>query len=66
MYHKTRDEEVKFMKQLWQGKAEICPVCRQAELVHFHKKRKKSNNDWKCPACGEVYRLIKLLYDLPD
>lgn len=66
MYYKTRKEELSFMKKLWAGEPTLCPVCKKAELVLLHKKAKKSNNDWKCPECDEVYRTINMLYDLPN
>lgn len=43
-----------------------CPKCGGAELTHLHKKAKKSDCDWVCPACGEIYRTIGMLKDLPD
>ncbi len=66
MYTKSREDEVNFMKRLWREEPTVCPKCGQAELVHLHKKAKKSSNDWKCPVCGEIYRTINMLYDLPD
>ena len=66
MYHNTRDEELAFMKRLWRGVPTTCPKCGRAELVLLHKKAKKSNNDWKCPDCGEIYRTINMMYDLPN
>lgn len=66
MYYKTRKEELSFMKKLWAGEPAVCPVCKKSELVLLHKKAKKSNNDWKCPECDEVYRTINMLYDLPN
>lgn len=66
MYYKTREEELKFMKRLWAEQPTQCPKCQRAELVFLHKKAKKSSNDWKCPACGEIYRTINMMYDLPD
>ena len=66
MYYKTRDEELAFMKRLWRGEPSMCPKCQTSELILLHKKAKKSNNDWKCPACGEIYRTIKMMYELPD
>jgi len=66
MYHKTREEEVRFLKRLWSGEPTACPKCGGAELTHLHKKAKKSNNDWKCPACGEIYRTIGMLMELPE
>lgn len=66
MYHKTRQEELVFLKRLWSELPTPCPKCGGAELVHLHKKAKKSSNDWKCPACGEIYRTINLMMDLPN
>lgn len=66
MYMKTRNEEVAFMKRLWQGAETDCPKCGKATLVLLHKKAKKSNNDWVCPACGEIFRTINMLYELPN
>ena len=66
MYFNTREEELAFLKKLWQEEPVICPKCSGAPLEHLHKKAKKSNNDWKCPACGEIYRTINLFMDLPD
>ncbi len=66
MYHKTRDEEVRFLKRLWSEEETLCPKCGAAALTHLHKKAKKSNNDWKCPACGEIYRTIGMLMELPE
>lgn len=64
MYTKSREEEVKLLKKLWTGEAVLCPKCHQGELTHMHKKAKKSNTRWKCPACGETYRTIRILDDL--
>ena len=66
MYHKTREEELTFLKRLWQEMPTACPKCGRAELVLLHKKAKKSNCDWKCPNCGEIYRTINLFMDLPN
>lgn len=66
MYTNSRENEVRLLKQLWAGLPTMCPKCRQAELVHLHKKAKKSNIDWKYPACGEIYRTINMLTELPD
>ena len=66
MYTDSRENEVRLLKQLWAGLPTICPKCRQAELMHLHKKAKKSHIDWKCPACGEIYRTINMLSELPD
>ena len=66
MYTNNRDEEVKLLKKLWTSQPTICPKCGKAELTHLHKKAKKSDCDWKCPACGEIYRTINMLKNLPD
>lgn len=66
MYTETRDTEVALLKRLWQGLETTCPKCGKAILVHLHKKAKKSNNDWQCKACGEIYRTINMLMDLPE
>lgn len=66
MYHKTREEEVIFLKKLWTGQTVICPKCGKAELILLHKKAKKSDCDWKCPECGEIYRTIRMLKELPE
>jgi tRNA(Ile2) C34 agmatinyltransferase TiaS len=66
MYTSNRIEEVELIKKLWTSQPTTCPKCGGAELVHLHKKAKKSNCDWKCPACGEIYRTINILKGLPD
>lgn len=66
MYTNSRDEEVKLLKKLWNAQPTLCPKCGRAELEHLHKKAKKSDCDWKCPACGEIYRTINILKDLPE
>ena len=66
MYTQNRNTEVAFMKRLWQGEEVLCPRCGLASLTRLHRKAKKSNNDWVCPSCGEIYRTISMLYDLPE
>ena len=66
MYFKTRGEEVSFLKKLWTNQKVPCPKCGHEFLEHLHKKAKKSNNDWQCPACGEIYRTIRMLLQLPE
>ncbi|MGM9619552.1 MAG: hypothetical protein ACI3W8_06970 [Oscillospiraceae bacterium] len=66
MYTNSREEEVKLLKRLWSSQAALCPKCGQAELTQLHRKAKKSDCDWRCPACGEVYRTIRMLKELPD
>ena len=65
MYTNNRDEEVKLLKRLWTSQPTLCPRCGGAELEHLHKKAKKSDCDWKYPACGEIYRTIHMLKTLP-
>ena len=66
MYHQTREEEVAFLKRLWLKQPTVCPKCGEATLEYLHRKAKKSDCDWKCPACGEIYRTIRMLKDLPE
>lgn len=67
MYFNNREEEeVAFLKKLWLKEPVICPKCGGATLEHLHKKAKKSDCDWKCSACGEIYRTIGMLRNLPD
>ena len=66
MYMNTREEEVVFLKRLWLKEPTVCPKCGQAILVHHHKKAKKSDCDWKCPDCCEIYRTIGMLKELTD
>ena len=66
MYTESREEELKLLKMLWSAQAVICPKCGKSELEHLHKKAKKSDCDWKCPACGEIFRTINMFMDLPD
>ena len=42
-----------------------CPKCGNAQLELLHKKAKKSDFDWRCPACGEIYLTIRMLNELP-
>lgn len=66
MYTENRETEVAFLKRLWSEEATICPKCKQGTLTYLHKKAKKSNNDWKCPLCGEIYRTINMMMELPN
>lgn len=66
MYFKTREEEVSFLKKLWAKEKVPCPVCGHEFLEHLHKKAKKSDTEWKCPACGEIFRTINMLMELPE
>ena len=65
MYTKSREEEVKLLKRLWTAQPTMCPKCGNAELEHLHKNAKKSNCEWKCPVCGEIYRTINAYSRVP-
>ena len=54
------------MKKLWRGEKVVCPKCGKGTLTHLHRKAKKSDCDWKCPFCGEIYRTITMLKQLPN
>ena len=66
MYTENREEEVRLLKNLWTSQPTTCPKCGHGVLEHLHKKAKKSDCDWKCPECGEIYRTIHMLRELPD
>lgn len=66
MYTDNRDEEVKLFKRLWTSQPAVCPKCHAAELTTLHKKAKKSSCDRKCPSCGEIYRTVNMLKNLPN
>lgn len=66
MYTDSRENEVALLKKLWCEQSACCPKCGKAQLVPLHKKAKKSNCDWQCPACGEIYRTITMLKQLPE
>lgn len=66
MYTDSRENEVALLKKLWCGEKIVCPKCGSGTLTTLHKKAKKNNTDWICPACGEIFRTINMLYDLPD
>lgn len=66
MYTDSRDTEVAMLKKLWRGEKVACPKCGKATLTHLHKKAKKSNCDWKCHSCGEIYRTITMLKQLQN
>ena len=66
MYTDSREEELQFLKKLWAAQPAQCPKCGQTPLEHLHKGARKSDCDWKCPACGEIYRTIRMFMELPD
>ena len=66
MYFSTREDEVTFLKKLWQEQSVLCPKCHIGTLTHLHPKAKKRNTDWKCPQCGEIFRTVRLLKELPN
>ncbi len=57
---KDREEVIIFLKKLWSEQPAQCPKCGST-LEILHKKAKKSNCDWKCPQCNEIYRTINIL-----
>ncbi len=64
MYMNSSDAEIRLLKKLWTSQPVTCPKCGGAQLEHLHKKAKKSDCDRKCPACGEIYRTIRMLKEL--
>ena len=66
MLFRTEDEELRFLKTLWSGRSVLCPKCGGAQLVHLHQGAKKSDTEWKCPACGEIYRTMRILSERLD
>lgn len=66
MYTNCREDEVNLIKRLWDSQPTTCPKCGNATLEYLHKKAKRSDCDWKCPSCGEVYRTVKMLKELPN
>ena len=61
----SRDEAVRFLKNLWCETPQPCPLC-DGKLDFLHKKAKKSNSDWICTECGERYDAIKILKQLNE
>lgn len=64
VYTENRETEVLLIQSLLREEQTLCPKCGQAVLEHFHKKKKKSNVDYLCPACGERYRVIEMMEQL--
>lgn len=64
MYSKTREEEVKLIKDLLAERPVTCPRCGLARLDYFHKKAKKSCTDWICPSCREHFDVIRMMKDI--
>lgn len=62
---KQRKAKIALMKKLWRGEKAVCPKCGKDTLIHLHKKAKKSDCDWKCPSCSEIYWTIAMLKRLP-
>ena len=65
MYMNNREEEVQLLKDLCCKRPLTSPKCGEAILEHLHKKAKKSDCEWNCPACGESFRTIRMLKELP-
>lgn len=61
----ARGEALRFLKRLWRGEAEPCPLCGK-ELELLHRKAKKSDCDWQCRRCGKVFRTIALLDEVNE
>lgn len=61
----SREEAVKFLKDLWNETPQSCPLC-DGKLDFLHKKAKKNNCDWICTVCGERYDTIKILNALNE
>ena len=61
----SRDEVVRFLKDLWNETPQPCPLCN-SKLDFLHKKAKKSNSHWICTECGERYDAIKILDQLNE
>lgn len=64
--YRRQDTEVALLKKLWRGEKVVCPKRRKDTLTYLHKKAKKSDCDWKCPSCGEIYRTINMLKQLQN
>ena len=65
LYFATRAENLAFLKRLWTERETPCPRCG-ATLCPLHKKAKKSNTEWRCPGCGEIFRTIHMLDELNE
>lgn len=61
----SREEAIKFLKDLWNETPQPCPLC-DGKLDYLHKKAKKNNCDWICTVCGERYDTIKILNALNE
>ena len=66
VYTNSRETEVILLKKMWNNDEVICPKCGKGILTHLHKKAKKNCCDWNCPVCGEIFRTINMLKNLPD
>lgn len=65
LYYSTRVENLAFLKRLWTEQDTPCPCCGTA-LTMLHRKAKRSNTDWRCPRCGEIFRTIHMLDELNE
>lgn len=61
----SRNEVIKFLKELWNFEKTACPICGN-ELELLHKKAKKSNCDWQCKKCDKIFKTIDLLDELNE
>ena len=66
MYTNSREEEVKLFKRLWVSQPTLLPPVQPGGAGAPAQKAKKGDCDWKCPGCGEIYRTICMLKELPD
>jgi predicted RNA-binding Zn-ribbon protein involved in translation (DUF1610 family) len=59
--------EAAFIKRLIAQEPTECPDCGKAVLTHEHKRAAAKGRDtlsYICPACGQRYNAVKLLYAL--
>lgn len=56
----TDDEMREIVKKLILGLKVTCPDCGRAVLVSLHKTRDQ-NTRYKCPSCGKIYRVAKMI-----
>lgn len=52
-----KNPEVEMLKKLWRGEEVVCPKCGNGILTHLHKEPKKSDCNWKCTICDEIYKI---------
>jgi len=62
---KSRNDVLIFLKRLWNNEETSCPICG-GKLNIFHKKGKKTDNDWRCEKCNKIYKTLYLLDELNE